>query len=220
FDNTYDRKAPALIHLAKTSVMDGWLYALTGKKVGSRVEFSVPPTWGMGTQGNTQQGIKGHDTLVFVMDLQAAFNSKSSARGKTVAQNDAALPKVATNTDGKAPAVDIPKAAAPSKLVANYVLEGDGPAVKADSTVVVQYQIVLWDTGKEFGSTYRQDALTTFPLHQVVKGWAQGLTGKKVGSRVLIVVPPDLGFGKNPPTGSPIKRDSTLVITVDILAAA
>ncbi|MFD8230239.1 FKBP-type peptidyl-prolyl cis-trans isomerase, partial [Streptomyces massasporeus] len=31
FDNTYDRKAPALIHLAKTSVMDGWLYALTGK---------------------------------------------------------------------------------------------------------------------------------------------------------------------------------------------
>ncbi|GAA3240894.1 hypothetical protein GCM10020256_63370 [Streptomyces thermocoprophilus] len=47
----------------------------------------------------------------------------------------------------------------------------------------------------------------------------QGLTGKKVGSRVLIVVPPSLGYGDNPPQGSDIKKDSTMVFTVDILAA-
>lgn len=218
FDNSYDRKTPLLIQLAQGSIIDGWRYALTGKKTGSRVEFSVPPTWGYGPEGNAQAGIKGTDTLVFVVDLQATFNAKSSAKGKDVPQTDAALPKVGTNTDGKAPSVDVPKADPPKKLVSNYVIEGDGEEVKAENTLLVQYQGVLWDTGKEFDSTYGRGALTSFPLSNVVKGWAQGLTGKKVGSRVVIVIPPELGYGDNPPADSGIKKDSTMVFTVDILA--
>lgn len=218
FDNSYDRKTPLVIQLAQGGIIDGWRYGLVGKKVGSRVEMSVPPTWGYGTQGNTQAGIKGTDTLVFVVDIENTFNAKSSAKGKEVAQSDAALPKVGTNTDGKAPSIDVPKATAPTKLVANYVLEGDGEEVKADSSVLVQYKGVLWDTGKEFDSTYNSGRLAQFSLQQVVKGWAQGLTGKKVGSRVLIVIPPALGYGNNPPSGSGIKKDSTLVFSVDILA--
>lgn len=219
FDNSYDRKTPLLIQLAQGTIIDGWRYALAGKKVGSRVMFSVPPTWGYGAQGNAQAGIKGTDTLVFVVDVQNAFNSKSSAKGRTVAQNNTDLPKVGTNTDGKAPSIAVSKAAAPKNLVANYVIEGDGPVVKAENTVLVQYKGVLWDSGKEFDSTYQRNALTSFSLQQVVKGWAQGLTGKKVGSRVLIVIPPSLGYGDNPPPDSGIKKDSTLVFSVDILAA-
>ncbi|MFF4789886.1 FKBP-type peptidyl-prolyl cis-trans isomerase [Streptomyces sp. NPDC001276] len=219
FDNSYDRKAPLVIQLAQGTIIDGWRYALAGKKVGSRVLFSVPPTWGYGTQGNAQAGIKGTDTLVFVVDIQDTFNSKSSAKGKTVAQDNADLPKVGTNTDGAAPSVTVPKTAAPKKLVADYVIEGDGPVVKPQNTVLVQYKGVLWDGGKEFDSTYQRDALTSFPLQQVVKGWADGLAGKKVGSRVLIVVPPALGYGETPPPNSGIKKDSVLVFTVDILAA-
>ncbi|MCX4432639.1 MULTISPECIES: FKBP-type peptidyl-prolyl cis-trans isomerase [Streptomyces] len=218
FDNSYDRKTPLVIQLAQGGIIDGWRYGLVGKKVGSRVEMSVPPTWGYGTQGNAQAGIKGTDTLVFVVDIENTFNAQSSAQGKEVAQSDAALPKVGTNTDGKAPSIDVPKATAPTKLVANYVLEGDGDEVKADSSVLVQYKGVLWDTGKEFDSTYSSGRLAQFSLQQVVKGWAQGLTGKKVGSRVLIVIPPALGYGNNPPSGSGIKKDSTLVFSVDILA--
>ncbi|MEU9057181.1 FKBP-type peptidyl-prolyl cis-trans isomerase [Streptomyces sp. NPDC048384] len=219
FDNTYDRKKPIFIHLAENGGLDGWRYALTGKKAGSRIECSVPPTWGLGTHGNSHLGIKGSDTLVFVMDLHAAFNAKSSAHGEEVAQNDVSLPKAGTNTDGKPPAIDIPRTTTPDKLVANYVLKGDGPAVKADSTVLVQYKGVLWDTGKEFDSTYSKNTPTALPLQQGVQGWTQGLTGKNVGSRVLLVIPPNLGYGTNPPPGSPIKKNSALVFTVDILAA-
>ncbi|GAA5010098.1 FKBP-type peptidyl-prolyl cis-trans isomerase [Streptomyces siamensis] len=218
FDNSYDRKTPLVIQLAQGGIIDGWRYGLVGKKAGSRVEMAVPPTWGYGKQGNTQAGIKGTDTLVFVVDIQQTFNAKSSAKGKDVPQTDANLPKVGTNTDGKAPSIEVPKAAAPTKLVANYVIEGDGEEVQADSSVLVQYKGVLWDGGKEFDSTYGRGQLTSFSLQQVVKGWAQGLTGKKVGSRVLIVVPPSLGYGDNPPSGSGIKKDSTLVFSVDILA--
>ncbi|MET9379576.1 FKBP-type peptidyl-prolyl cis-trans isomerase [Streptomyces sp. NPDC002928] len=218
FDNSYDRKTPLVIQLAQGSIIDGWRYALTGKKAGSRVLFSVPPTWGYGTGGNSQAGIKGTDTLVFVVDVQATFNAKSSAKGTDVAQDDADLPKVGTNTDGGAPSIEVPKVDPPTKLVANYVIEGAGDEVGAEDSVLVQYKGVLWDSGKEFDSTYGRKALTSFGLSQVVKGWAQGLTGKKVGSRVLIVVPPDLGYGDNPPSGSGISKDSTMVFSVDILA--
>ena len=218
FDNSYDRKAPLAIQLAQGTIIDGWRYALTGKKAGSRVQMAVPPTWGYGEQGNAQAGIKGTDTLVFVVDIEDSYNAKSSAKGTDVAQDDTALPKVGTNTDGKAPSIEVPDADAPKKLVSSYVIEGDGEKVAADSSVLVQYKGVLWDGGKEFDSTYARGQLTSFSLQQVVKGWAQGLTGKKVGSRVLIVIPPELGYGDNPPQGSGIKKDSTLVFSVDILA--
>jgi peptidylprolyl isomerase len=218
FDNSYDRKARLAIQLAQGQIIDGWRYALAGKKAGSRVEMAVPPTWGYGSQGNPQAGIKGTDTLVFVVDVQDTFNAKSSAKGKKVPQDDADLPKVGTNTDGKAPSIEVPKADAPKKLVAEYVLEGDGEEVAAADSVLVQYKGVLWDGGKEFDSSYANKQLVSFSLQQVVKGWAQGLTGKKVGSRVLIVIPPKLGYGDNPPQGSGIKKDSTLVFSVDILA--
>ncbi|WP_210574870.1 FKBP-type peptidyl-prolyl cis-trans isomerase [Streptomyces sp. GESEQ-4] len=218
FDNSYDRKTPLIIQLAPGSIIDGWRYALAGKKAGSRVQMAVPPTWGYGTQGNPQGGIKGTDTLVFVVDVQDTFNGKSSAKGSTVAQDNIDLPKVSANTDGKAPSIEMPKSDAPKKLVANYVLEGDGAEVAAQDTVLVQYKGVVWDGGKEFDSTYSRKSLTSFSLQQVVPGWAQGLTGKKVGSRVLIVIPPDLGYGDKPPAGSGIEKDSTLVFSVDILA--
>lgn len=218
FDNSYDRKAPLVIRLAQGSIIDGWRYALQGKKTGSRVLMAVPPAWGYGTQGDAQAGIKGTDTLVFVVDIQGTFNAKSSAHGKAVAQNDAALPKVGTNTDGKAPSIEVPKTKPPAGLAATYVIEGDGATVVAGSTVLVQYKGVLWDSGKEFDSTYGRSDLASFSLQQVVKGWAQGLTGKKVGSRVLVVIPPNLGYGDSPPAGSGIKKDSTLVFSVDILA--
>ncbi|MFE6285240.1 FKBP-type peptidyl-prolyl cis-trans isomerase [Streptomyces sp. NPDC057877] len=218
FDNSYDRKTPLVIQLAQGSIIDGWRYALTGKKTGSRVQFSVPPTWGYGESGNANAGIKGTDTLVFVVDLQGTFNAKSSAEGTDVAQDNVDVPKVGTNTDGKAPSIEIPDTDAPTKLVANYVIEGDGAEVGAEDSVLVQYKGVLWEDGKEFDSTYGRKALTSFSLQQVVKGWAQGLTGKKVGSRVLIVIPPALGYGDEPPSGSGIQKDSTLVFSVDILA--
>ncbi|MEU9154351.1 FKBP-type peptidyl-prolyl cis-trans isomerase [Streptomyces sp. NPDC048417] len=221
FDQSYDR-TPLLMQLAQGSIIDGWRYALAGKKVGSRVLMAVPPTWGYGTAGNSQAGIKGTDTLVFVVDVLNSFNSKSSSTGKAVAQSDSALPKVGTNTDGKAPSIDIPKAAPPKKLVSNYVLEGDGAEVTSSQTVLCQFKGEVWDSGKVFEQTYDSGRLAQFALAQmqeVVKGLAQGITGKKVGSRLLLVVPPDLAYGNNPPSGGVVKKGSTLVFSVDILAA-
>ncbi|RST17610.1 FKBP-type peptidyl-prolyl cis-trans isomerase [Streptomyces sp. WAC05374] len=216
FDNSYDRGAPLTSRIGVGQLIPGWDQALPGKKVGSRVELAIPPALGYGTQGNPQGGIKGTDTLVFVVDIRGTFNGKSSAKGREVAQDNIDLPKVGTNTDGKAPSIDVPKKPAPKKLVSKYVLEGDGPAVKPTDKLLLQYKGVLWEGGKEFDASYKRGELAEFPLQSLIQGWQQGLKGKKVGSRVMLVVPPELGYGAQ--ASGDIPANSTLVFSLDILA--
>ncbi|MBH5334050.1 FKBP-type peptidyl-prolyl cis-trans isomerase [Streptomyces pactum] len=217
FDNSYDQGKPAIFQIGTGQVIPGWDQGLVGRKAGSRVQLAIPPELGYGKQGQPQAGIKGDDTMVFVVDVIDTFGATASAQGDKVAQDNIDLPKVGDNTDGKAPSITVPKTDAPKKLVSNYVIEGDGAEVKESDSVLVQYKGVLWDGGKEFDSSYSRKQLAQFSLQQVVKGWSQGLTGKKVGSRVLVVVPPDLGYGKQEQQGIP--ANSTLVFSVDILAA-
>ncbi|MCZ7413402.1 FKBP-type peptidyl-prolyl cis-trans isomerase [Streptomyces sp. WMMC897] len=217
FDNSYDRGRPAVSQIGVGRLIPAWDQVLVGKKVGDRVQLAIPPKYGYGETGQPQAGIEGDDTLVFVVDVVQAYNGKSSAQGTEVAQDNVDLPKVGTNTDGKAPAITLPEGAEPPKeLVSTYVLEGEGHEVAETDAVLVQYKGVLWDGGKEFDSTYTREALAQFSLDRVVPGWRQGLTGKKTGSRVLIVVPPDLGYGDQG-TGD-IPGGATLVFSVDILA--
>ncbi|MGI5483706.1 FKBP-type peptidyl-prolyl cis-trans isomerase [Streptomyces lavendofoliae] len=216
FDNSYDRKAPLTSAIGVGQLIPGWDRALPGKKVGSRVELAIPPALGYGTQGNPQGGIKGTDTLVFVVDIRGTFNGKSSSKGREVAQDNIDLPKVGTNTDGAAPSIDVPKKPAPKGLVAKYVLEGDGQVVKPTDKLLLQYKGVLWDGGKEFDASYKRSQLAEFPLQSLIKGWQQGLAGKKVGSRVMLVVPPELGYGAQ--ASGDIPANSTLVFSLDILA--
>ncbi|MFE3641630.1 FKBP-type peptidyl-prolyl cis-trans isomerase [Streptomyces sp. NPDC059169] len=214
FDNSFDRGEPFAVTIGGGGVIEGWQKALDGQKVGSRLEVSIPPTLGYGAQG--QGDIPPNATLVFVMDIVKGVTIPTAAKGTPVAQDNINLPKVGTNTDGKAPSVTVPKKPAPTKLVSNYIIEGTGPVVKAGDTVSVQYKGVLWKDGKEFDSSYSKGAPVTFPLANVIPGWQKGLEGKKVGSRVLLVVPPDMGYGDQ--GQGPIPPKSTLVFSVDILA--
>ncbi|MEU0395233.1 FKBP-type peptidyl-prolyl cis-trans isomerase [Streptomyces sp. NPDC006208] len=215
FDNSFDRKQPFDLTIGAGQVIKGWDQGLEGQKVGSRVQLVIPPALGYGAQG--QGDIKPNATLVFIVDILKATTIPASAKGTDVAQDNIDLPKVGTNTDGKAPSITVPKKDAPTKLVSNYVIEGDGPAVKASDTLAVKYKGVVWKDGKEFDSSYsRGDAPVSFPLAQVIPGWQKGLEGKKVGSRVLLVIPPDMAYGDQ--AQPKIPANSTLVFSVDILA--
>lgn len=219
FDNSYDRGTPLLVQIGTGQVIPGWDAGLIGKNGGSRVEMAVPPAQGYGPSGNPQAGITGTDTLVFVIDVIDVFGPTSSAHGTEVPQTDVSLPKVGVNTDGKAAAITVPKVKPPTDLVSRYIIEGSGPVVKSSGTLLLQYEGVLWDSGKEFDSSYQHSQLALFPLARLIKGWQEGLVGKKVGSRVLLVVPPSLGYGAQgqPPT---IPGDATLVFALDIIATS
>ncbi|BBC37840.1 Peptidyl-prolyl cis-trans isomerase [Streptomyces graminofaciens] len=216
FDNSFDRGQPFDVTLGAGGVIQGWEQGLQGQKIGSRIELVIPPDLGYGEQG--QGDIKANATLVFVMDIVKGTTIPSTAKGTEVAQDNVALPKVGTNTDGKAPKVTVPKDTdPPKKLVSNYVLESDGAVVKKTDSVAVNYVAYLWDGGKQVDSTYDAGAPATLALDQLtLKGLKDGLVGKKVGSRVLLVVPPDQAFGDQEQQGIP--KNSTLVFAVDILA--
>ncbi|MDV9187610.1 FKBP-type peptidyl-prolyl cis-trans isomerase [Streptomyces sp. SR27] len=214
FDNSFDRGKPFDLTLGAGQVIKGWDQGLEGQKVGSRIEIGIPPELGYGAQG--QGDIKPNATLVFVVDILKSVTIPKSATGTPVAQDNKDLPKVGTNTDGKAPTLTVPKVDPPTKLVSNYVLESKGEAVKATDTVVVNYVAALWKDGKVFDSTYTTGKPANFPLEQLtLKGLKDGLVGKKIGSRVLIVAPPSEAFGDKEQQGIP--KNSTLVFAVDIL---
>ncbi|WP_274556319.1 FKBP-type peptidyl-prolyl cis-trans isomerase [Streptomyces spiramyceticus] len=217
FDNSFDRGEPYPVTIGGGGVIPGWQKALDGQKVGSRLQVSIPPELGYGAQGQ-QPSIKPNATLVFVMDIVKAKSIPVSAKGTEVAQDNIDLPKVGTNADGKAPKVTVPeKSDPPKKLVSSYVLESDGAKVKDTDTVTVAYQGLIWKGAKLFDSTYAQGTTQQFALPQVtVKGLKDGLIGKKVGSRVLLVIPPDQAFGDKKQDAIP--ANSTLVFQVDILA--
>ena len=95
FDNSYDRKVPAAFPIGTGNVIPAWDKVLVGAKIGSRVLMSVPPKQGYGKKGNEQAGIKGTDTLVFVVDLIARYPKSGTAQKNTpVTGLPAGLPTV------------------------------------------------------------------------------------------------------------------------------
>jgi peptidylprolyl isomerase len=83
---------------------------------------------------------------------------------------------------------------------------------------------VLWRNGALFDSSWskaKTPFATAIGVGAVVKGGDQGLVGKTVGSRVLLVIPPDLGDGSagQPSATPPILGTDTMVFVVDILDA-
>ncbi|MBT2540478.1 FKBP-type peptidyl-prolyl cis-trans isomerase [Streptomyces sp. ISL-44] len=217
FDASFGKGKPFDVTIGAGMVIKGWDQGLEGQKVGSRVELVIPPALGYGEQGSGEK-IKPNATLVFVVDIVKGTSVPASATGKEVAQENKDLPKVGTNTDGKEVSVTVPKdTAEPAKLVSNYVLEGDGAVVKDTDNVVVKFNGKTWKDDKTFESTYATDTTVTWPMEQLsVKGLKDGLLGKKVGSRILLVIPPDLAFGDKEQGTIPAK--STLVFSLDILA--
>lgn len=71
FDESFSSD-PASFPIGVGQVVAGWDKALVGKTVGSRVILSIPPADGYGKEGNKDAGIKGTDTLFFVIDILAA----------------------------------------------------------------------------------------------------------------------------------------------------
>jgi peptidylprolyl isomerase len=204
----------------------GWAKALPGVKVGSRILMVNPPADGFGAQGNPQIKVTKTDSLVWVIDVVDSMPADAVATGKPAkAPADAAtLPTVSA---GKNPTVTVPKVAAPKKLVAEPLLIGTGPKIAEGEMVLAQYTGVIWADNRVFDSSWSAnrgpfsariaDSDPASGEGGVIKGWVQGIAGQRVGSRVLLIVPPKLGYGTAGSSGAGIKGTDTLVFVVDIL---
>jgi peptidylprolyl isomerase len=98
------------------------------------------------------------------------------------------------------------------------IRQGHGATVSRKSLIVVNYLGQIW-RGKVFDSSYSKTLFgVPIGVGQVIAGWDDGLVGKRVGSRVLLVIPPKFGYGAAGKSQAGIKGTDTLTFVVDIVA--
>ncbi|MGW2562237.1 FKBP-type peptidyl-prolyl cis-trans isomerase [Streptomyces sp. NPDC001514] len=195
------------------------LDAVAGKKAGSRILVQGTAGDLIGQGLNPQSGITEKDTLVWVLDVAgaAAVAPKGEVKGEQAAP-DAGMPTVKAEPQ-KAAVITIPKGAkAPTELKQQVLIKGTGAKIEPGQGLIGQYTGVKWEDGQKFDSSWDHGGAIAFQIgtESVVKGWDQGLTGKRIGDRVLLVIPPSLGYGADP---SNELAKNTLVFVVDILGA-
>jgi peptidylprolyl isomerase len=221
FDTSFGKADKATFTLDENQIIKGMVTGLTGVAVGSRVLVAIPPADGYGTSGAPSAGIGPTDTLVFVIDVKSAATVLARATGTTIKPKKG-LPTVTLSKIG-APTIKIPSSKAPSSLVIQPLIQGKGDKVVKGQTITVKYTGVIWPGGKVFdNTTWQKNSPAALPIGvgKVITGWDQGLVGQRVGSQILLVVPPDKGYGVAGKAEAGIKGTDTLVFVVDILETA
>lgn len=146
-----------------------------------------------------------------------------AAKGDAATLKESALKniKLVAPKEGESPAVSF--TATPygvEQTVVEVIEEGTGDKVSAEATVQVNYHGVNGRDGEMFDSSFKSGARpVTFPLGRVIPGFKNAIAGQKVGSKILVAIPPKDGYG---PQGAPragIKGTDTLVFYIDILDA-
>jgi peptidylprolyl isomerase len=124
----------------------------------------------------------------------------------------------ASGSFGDKPELTFPEAAAPTGLHVKVLEEGTGPLVEAGRTIVVNYFGQVWN-GRVFDTSYDRGETIDFPIGvgAVIRGWDEGLVGQTVGSRVLLSIPPERGYGARGVPQAGIRGGDTLVFVVDVV---
>ena len=216
--STYDDKAPQLLTVDEKQLSKVFIEGFEGHTIGSRVLVAAPADEAFGDQGNPQLGIGNKDTVVIVIDLLSGV-----AEGPEGNSADApAWAPTIVEKDGVPSSLDFKKTPEPTKKLRSATLiEGEGATVEKGQTIVVNYLGQTYGGKKPFDESYSTGQPASFPIGTggVIQGWDQTLVGTTVGSRVVMAIPPDLGYGEqgNPQAG--IKGTDTLYFVVDVLAA-
>jgi len=102
-----------------------------------------------------------------------------------------------------------------SGLQYKVIVKGDGPKPAATDKVRVHYTGKTID-GQVFDSSVERGEPAEFPLNQVIAGWTEGLQLMPVGSKYMLYIPSELGYGDRG-AGGMIKPGATLIFEVELL---
>ncbi|MEU8226929.1 FKBP-type peptidyl-prolyl cis-trans isomerase [Kribbella sp. NPDC048915] len=204
FDNSYDRGAPSSFPIGVGGVISGWDEGLVGKKIGSRVMLSIPSDKGYKETGNEQAGIKGDDTLIFVVDLVSAAGNDTPLDADPVTPSAPTKIKVSGPLNAE-PKVTVPAGTKPPAKPGKPVVFAQGkgkPIEKGDQLigrfVIYDYagkkQASTWDAQPATAQSPGQPAAPTDQLPTVgptngQAGPLDGFASIPVGSRVLVELP-------------------------------
>ncbi|MCD4535326.1 FKBP-type peptidyl-prolyl cis-trans isomerase [Nocardioides sp. cx-169] len=210
--STYDSGAPETVPVSD-EVTAAFKDALLGQTIGSRVAVTSSAKDAFGEMGNPGLGIGNKDTVLLILDLM------KPPRTPQLKDVSAARQPALVEKDGQPTGFDfsgIDKPSVDGNLLRTIVKQGTGKPVTKDMELTVDYLGSVYEGAKPFDESFSKEP-ATFKLTEVIGGWTQGLDGVKVGSRVLLAIPPSLGYG--PQEQANIPANSTLYFVVDIISA-
>jgi FKBP-type peptidyl-prolyl cis-trans isomerase len=212
-DSTFDRSTTMAVTLSDTATLPGIVKALECLPIGTRVAAVIAPEDAFGATGNAQAGVAPNSSIILVADIVSAALEKANGASQPATDG---FPAVVLDDKG-VPGITIPKTAAPTDFKVAVLKKGDGPVVAQGATVTVHYTGALWSDNSIFDSSWTKGSPVTFSLTAVVPGFAHAIEGQTVGSQVIAIIPPALGYGDQ--ASGAIPAGSTLVFVIDILAA-
>jgi FKBP-type peptidyl-prolyl cis-trans isomerase len=210
FSTDYSGTAPDSLVLDSNN-LPGLVKTVQCAKVGSRIVSVMSAADIKSADGKTLSNLPPTTNLVATVDLVGTSLAKANGKDQPP---QAGFPTVVLDDSG-IPGITVPKTAAPTDLKVAVLKKGDGPTVAAESTVTINYTGVLWADNSVFDSSFLRRSPITMQVNRFVPGFAQALEGQTVGSQVIMVIPPALGYGTQ--ASDSIPANSTLVFVVDIL---
>ena len=123
-----------------------------------------------------------------------------------------------TDAQRSKPEVDFPEGEAPTDLVVEDLIEGDGAQAGAGDVISAHYVGVSFSTGEQFDASWDRGAPLQFQLGigQVIAGWDQGMQRMRVGGRRKLTIPAHLAYGDQG-AGGVIGPGETLIFVVDLV---
>lgn len=214
---TYDQGAPLTGPMTEGQIFPAVLDAVVGMPVGSRIAVAATPEDAFGAAGAEQYGIAPDETVVFVIDVMSVPLDGPEGEAAEVPRD---APTIEEDDDGVVTGLtfeDAPEKPS-GELQVIPVVEGEGEAVEKGDAVTFDYLGQIYGTDTVFDESYTS-APRTFPVGvgNLIKAWDEGLVGVKAGSRVLIIAPPEYGYGKDGNPQAKIKGTDTLVFVIDVL---
>ena len=216
--STHDKDATAEL-VTVDDQLPPFLTSIKDATIGSRIAVTSSAEDAFGPAGNAQLGIGNKDSVLVIVDLASGIADPPTGTRPPAPEWVPSL----EFKKGVISGFDFEGVPEPTDQLQKAVLfEGDGPVVEKGNAIVVKYLGQVYGGKKPFDENFSTGTPTSFAIGNgaVIKGWDQTLVGSTVGTRMVIAVPPELGYGEagNPDAG--IKRTDTLYFVIDVLATA
>jgi peptidylprolyl isomerase len=200
FDNSYDRGQPFPVTLGTGSVIPGWEQGLIGSQTGEQLQLDIPPDLAYGDQERSEV-IGANETLTFVIDVVAV------------------VPAADPEDEPTEPGVELSTAeGGVEELTYEDLIEGDGPALEADTTMIIRYVNFRGDNGVAIESNWGAEPEPIYYGEGLLPGLLEGMEGMTVGTRRAITIPPEDGFGEEGRPQQGLPADTDMIFVVDLLA--
>jgi peptidylprolyl isomerase len=187
--------------------------AFTGVQVGSRIAVLMDAASVHNRVGVPSLGLAEDDGVVFIFDVLKAYLPRANGQRMNP---ESGMPTVILDPATGQPGIQIPSTDAPGDLRRTILIQGAGEPIAIGETATVHYTGWTWN-GEQFDSSWERGAPAAFAVTTdgLFEGFVQALEGVTVGSQVIAVIPPDLGYGDVDQEAIP--AGSTLIFVIDVL---